>query len=409
MTAEKRENRLRLLFVAVAACLIYAVNGGIRSNYGIMLGGIMESSGLPYDSVSLAVAVAQLMFGVTQPVFGVLALKKSNGFVLCLGTILVAMGLLMTPACHAMWSLMLFFGFLLPAGFGALSFGVIMGTITPILGQKTAATVSGIVSASSGMGSVVLSPVINLMLETSGLWGCMIALAVLAICLIPVTIWLSRAKGTDAAQKGGAVRIGQMLKTAFSTRSYYLLLFAFFTCGFHMAIIETHLFSNMTSAGIADSTASYLFSLYGLTTIIGSVITGALGSRFPMKWVAGVTFTSRILIIGGFLLMPKTIPTFAAFSLLLGLTGAATVPPVSGMTGKLFGAASLGTLFGILFVAHQLGSFFSSWLGGISITATGSYTTIWLVSGALALLAGCACFMVKEPEAFKGGETQRGL
>lgn len=166
-----------------------------------------------------------------------------------------------------------------------------------------------------------------------------------------------------------------------------------------MAIIETHLFSNMTSEGIADSTASYLFSLYGMTTMLGSVITGALGSRFPMKWVAGVTFTSRIFIIGGFLLMPKTVPAFAAFSLLLGLTGAATVPPVSGMTGKLFGAASLGTLFGILFVSHQLGSFFSAWLGGISITATGSYTTIWLVSGVLALLAGCACFMVKEPKA----------
>lgn len=399
MTMEKRENRLRLLFVAMAACLIYAVNGGIRSNYGIMLGGIMESSGLAYDSVSLAVAVAQLMFGVMQPVFGVLALKRSNGFVLCLGTILVAAGLLMTPACHDLWSLMLFFGFLMPAGLGALSFGIIMGTITPILGQKTAATVSGVVSAGSGMGSVVLPPLIHRMLEISGLRGCMIALAAPVICLIPVSIWLSRAKQADAAEKGGAVRVGQMLKTAFSNRSYALLLFAFFTCGFHMAIIETHLFSNMTSEGIADSTASYLFSLYGMTTMLGSVITGALGSRFPMKWVAGVTFTSRIFIIGGFLLMPKTVPAFAAFSLLLGLTGAATVPPVSGMTGKLFGAASLGTLFGILFVSHQLGSFFSAWLGGISITATGSYTTIWLVSGVLALLAGCACFMVKEPKA----------
>lgn len=397
MTAQRRENRLRLLFVAAAACLIYAFNGGIRSNYGIMLGGIIENSGLTYDSVSLAVAVAQLMFGVMQPVFGVLALKKTNAFVLCLGTILVAAGLIMTPACHDLWSLMLFFGFLMPAGFGALSFGIIMGTVTPILGQRTAAAVSVIVSASSGMGSVVLSPVINLMLENSGLRGCMMALAVPVLCLIPISIWLSRAKEADAAEKGGAVRVGQMLKTAFSTRSYGLLLFAFFTCGFHMSIIETHLFSNMTSAGLADSTASYLFSLYGLTTMIGSMIMGALGSRFPMKWIAGVTFTSRMFIIGGFLILPKTIPTFAAFSLLLGLTGAATVPPVSGLTGKLFGASSLGTLFGILFVAHQLGSFFSAWLGGISITATGSYTAIWLASGVLALFAGCACFMVKEP------------
>lgn len=398
MTTEKRNNRLTILFIAIAASLIYAINGGIRTNYGIMLGGIAENSGLAYDTVSFVVAVAQLMFGVMQPIFGFLALKKSNGFVLCLGTILVAAGLVMTPVCTNVWSLTLFFGLVMPAGFGALSFGIIMGAVTPALGQKTAAAVSGVVSASSGMGSVVLSPVINLMLENFGLWGCMIALTIPTVCLFPVSVWLSRARETDIEEKAGEITIGQMLKTAFSTKSYYLLLFAFFTCGFHMAIIETHLFSNMTSAGIPDSTASYLFSFYGITTMIGSVITGALGSRFQMKLIAGITFTSRLFIIGGFLILPKTVFTFAAFSLLLGLTGAATVPPVSGMTGKLFGVSALGTLFGILFVAHQLGSFFSSWLGGISITATGSYTTIWLVSGTLALLAGCACFLVKEPK-----------
>ncbi len=395
---EKRKNsQLKILFIAIAACLIYALNGGIRSNYGIMLGGLVENTGLSYDTLSFVVALAQLMFGVTQPIFGILALKKSNAFVLSLGTILVAIGLIMTPACTNMWSLILFFGVIMPAGFGALSFGIIMGAITPILGQKTAATVSGIVSASSGMGSVVLSPIINLLLKSFGIWGCMIALTIPTICMIPISVWLSKAREINEAKNDKETTIGQMLKNAFSTKSYYLLIFAFFTCGFHMAIIETHLFSNMTSMGIANSTASYLFSLYGITTMIGSVITGVLGSRFKMKWVAGITFVSRLFIVGGFLLLPKTVFTFATFSLLLGLTGAATVPPVSGMTGKLFGTHSLGTLFGILFVAHQLGSFFSSWLGGISITATGSYTIIWSVSAVLAFLAGCACFMVKEP------------
>lgn len=397
MTTERKTSRLTILFITMAACLIYAIGGGIRSNYGIMMGDIIESSGLSYDLVSFVVAVAQLMFGVMQPIFGILVLKKSNGFVLCLGTIFVATGLIVTPACTDMWSLMLFFGFLMPAGFGALSFGIIMGAVTPALGEKTAAAVSGVINASSGMGSVVLSPIINLMLESSGLWGCMIALTIPTVCLIPVSIWLSRARKTDVIEKDETITIKQMLKTAFTTKSYYLLIFAFFTCGFHMAIIETHLFSNMTSAGIADSTASYLFSFYGITTMLGSVITGALGSRFRMKWIAGITFVSRLFIIGGFLLLPKTVITFAAFAMLLGLTGTATVPPVSGMTSKLFGPACLGTLFGILFVSHQLGSFFSSWLGGISITVTESYTAIWLVSGVLALLAGCACFMVKEP------------
>lgn len=397
MPRKRKNNQLTILFIAIAASLIYAINGGIRSNYGIMLGGLAENSGLTYETVSFVVAVAQLMFGIMQPIFGVLALKKSNGFVLSLGTVLVAAGLIMTPVCTNMWGLMFFFGFIMPAGFGALSFGIIMGAVTPALGQKMAATVSGIVSASSGMGSVVLSPVINLMLDNFGLWGCMIALTIPTICLIPISLWLSRAKETNGAKDDREITINQMLKTAFSNKSYYFLIFAFFTCGFHMAIIETHLFSNMTSMGIMDSTASYLFSFYGITTMIGSVIAGALGSRFQMKWIAGITFISRLFIIGGFLLLPKTVFTFATFSLFLGMTGASTVPPVSGMTEKLFGSASLGTLFGILFVAHQFGSFFSSWLGGISITVTESYITIWMISSILAFLAGCTCFMVEEP------------
>jgi predicted MFS family arabinose efflux permease len=123
-----------------------------------------------------------------------------------------------------------------------------------------------------------------------------------------------------------------------------------------------------------------------------------LGSKFKMKWIAGVTFTSRLFIIGMFLLLPKTLINFGIFAALLGLTGSATVPPISGLTEKLFGPARLATLFGLLMVSHQIGSFFSAWLGGICITATGSYTLIWLMSGCFSVLAGFACYMVEEPE-----------
>lgn len=400
--SQKKTRMLTIIFIAAAACLIYAINGGIRSNYGILLSGVTKFSGVEYASVSFVFAVAQLMFGITQPVFGVLALKKSNAFVLCLGTVMAVIGLMIIPLCTSMWSLMIFLGILMPSGLGALSFGVVMGAITPVLGQKTAATVSGLVSASSGLGSVVLSPLLNLMLTKSGLWGCMIALGVPTAFLIPISIWLSKAgQGTAVTAENHDLSVKRMIAEAFQSRSYLLLLFAFFTCGFQMAIIETHLYSHMTSQGLSDSIAAYLFSIYGVTTMVGSVITGVLSSKFKMKWVAGVTFSLRLFIIGAFLALPKTLLNFGVFAALLGLTGSATVPPISGLTGKLFGPARLATLFGLLMVSHQIGSFFSAWLGGVCITATGSYTLIWLVSGCLAILAGVACFLVKEPEAAK--------
>lgn len=401
MPSTKERSFLSIIFVTILACLLYGITSGIRSNYGIILGGIIKNSGLSYDTVSFVIAISQLMFGLLQPFFGILALKKSNAFVLCLGSILVVCGLVLMPFSKNLWNLLLSLGILMPSGFGAISFGIIMGAITPILGQKAAAAVSGIISASSGIGSVILSPVINFMLEKFTFLDCMLALAIPTICLIPISIKLTQMKAIETIVVEKSNSIYSMLKAAFVCKSYYLLLFAFFTCGFHMAIIETHLFSHMITAGLSSSTAAYLFSIYGITTTLGSIFTGALCSHFSMKYVGGITFILRLFIIVGFILLPETVSSFAAFALLLGFTGAATVPPVAGMTNKLFGPACLGTLFGILFVSHQLGSFCSSWLGGISITLTNSYTSIWIASGLLSFLAGCACFIVKEPKNIK--------
>lgn len=146
-----------------------------------------------------------------------------------------------------------------------------------------------------------------------------------------------------------------------------------------MAIIETNLFSQIVALGIAENVAALCFSVYGIATVAGSLISGFFCSKVRMKWVVGSLYGSRAIWILAFLLLPKTIPTVIAFAILLGLTGAATVTPTSGIVGKLFGSENIATLFGIVFVAHQLGSFFSTWLGGLCLEATGGYTLIWCV------------------------------
>lgn len=397
MTTTKKSNLLTILLISLCACLIYAISSGIRSNYGVMLSAISENSGVSYSSVSFVLAVAQLTFGIMQPVFGILALRKSNSFVLCLGAILLAGGLLLIPACHSMASLLLFLGILMPAGTGALSFGIIMGAITPLLGEKKAATVSGLVSASSGLGSIILSPALQSLLAGKGLWSAMLFLSVPTLCLIPISIWLSKYSQTgqtEGTEKNVSLKV--LFLDAIQNRSYQFLMIAFFTCGFHMAIIETHLFTQITTYGFSEKTAAYAFSLYGITTMAGSVISGILCSKFRMKWVLGGFFGSRPFIILAFLLLPKNIVTIYLVAALLGFTGSSTVPPTSGLVGKLFGPAKLATLFGIVFVSHQVGSFFSSWLGGICVSATGGYTLIWCVSAVFSTVAAIVSFCVKE-------------
>jgi MFS family permease len=390
--------------IVAAACLLYAVSAGLRSVYGILLSTISAETGIAYASVSFALAVAQLAYGAAQPVFGVVALRKSSSFVLASGCILMASGLVMIPFCSAIWMLMLFLGILLPVGTGAVSFGIIMGTLTPKLGEKRAASVSGFVNASSGLGNIVFSPMIQSLFSSVGFKTTMFALSVLAVVLVPMSLWVGETKKEgrralgEETEEGGVV---VLLKKAARSKNYRFLMLGFFGCGFQMAIIETHLFSQILSYGVTDSLAAIAFSVYGVASVAGSLFSGFFSGRYKMKVVVGSLYGSRTLIVLTFLLLPKTFPLILAIAVFLGLTGAATVVPTSGLVGKLFGSKNLGTLFGLVFLCHQLGSFFSAWLGGVCVAATGGYTLIWCVSAALSVLASVVSFCIDEPEPIK--------
>ena len=375
---ERQAGRFSVFFVVLAVCLVYALGGGIRSNYGLMRSAIAGASGVDYAGISFVLAAAQLAFGVMQPVFGALALKTSNVFVL------------------------LYFGILMPAGLGAFSFGLIMGAVTPLLGEKRASAVSGIINASSGLGGILLALLLRGVLDRFGLWGAVIALCLPLVCLMPVLLLLRRADARQAGHKPPLLR--PLLEEAFHDRSYRLLSLAFFTCGFHMAIIETHLYTQFTGYGFSKQSVTYAFSIYGIATMAGSVVSGYLGSRFSMKTVLGCFYAFRTLWIVGFLLLPKSPASMYLFAILLGFTGMATVPPTSGLIGRRFGPAALGTLFGVAFLFHQMGSFVSAWVGGLTVTATGGYTLIWCIDAALCLAAAACAFRVTMPTGVKTEE-----
>ncbi len=402
MSTIRKNNLTSILLVTIAACMLYGLGGGIRSNYGVMLNAISESSGLPYSSVSFVLAVAQLVFGIAQPVFGIIALKKSNLFVMCCGILLMVTGLLIIPSCRSAWMLMLFLGIMLPAGTGAMSFGIIMGAITPRLPGNSASTVSGFVSASSGIGNIILSPAIQALIASGGLMGAMFFLSVPTLILLPVSLWLCRPKGADPQNKADspASKSDTSLKLLFldavRSRTYQFLMIGFFTCGFHMAIIETHLYTQITTYGLSEKTAAYAFSIYGIAAITGSILSGAACSRIQMKNVLGFLYGSRSVIILLFFIAPKTPLSIFVFIIFLGLTGSSTVPPTSGIVSRTFGAAKLATLFGIVFLFHQVGSFFSAWLGGVSILTTGSYIPIWFGSVFLSMIASFVSFRIIE-------------
>lgn len=208
------------------------------------------------------------------------------------GIILMAAGLIVTPFCGEMWSLLIFFGILLPAGTGALCFGIVMGALAPIIGEKRAAVASGIVQASAGVGDAVMSPLLQHLTDGFGVTVSMPVFSIPILLMLPVVFWLGAKKNkidksvsvqVEVNANAKKEKLSDILKSAFRDRTYWCLLIGFSTCGFHMSIIETHLFSQYVESGIPGTLASLTLTVYGIFTMLGAVITGFLGQKFRMK------------------------------------------------------------------------------------------------------------------------------
>ncbi|MDR1733012.1 MAG: MFS transporter [Synergistaceae bacterium] len=400
----------RVVLLTFAGVLIYAMSAGIRNNYGIMLHSIIDSSGTSFASVSFVLAVGQLIFGLVQPLFGIMAAKKGNVSVLVSGIALMLVGMVLTPLCKSIAPLILCLGFILPAGTGALSYGIIMGTLTPKIPPRSVSAVSGIVNASSGVGNTALSPVINSLIRTGGLMHGMLVLAVPLSLMLPVSLWMGKKdkkqvrSGENLSPSSSShlaedrVNIKAMFQRALKSKTYIYLMLGFFTCGFHMALITNHLPTQIRSFGFSPEAVAYAFSVYGVATIVGSVLSGSLCGKFKMKNVLGFYYGLRPITILLFLVVPKTLPTVTLFTALFGFSGAATVPPVSGIINRVFGAGSIATLYGLVFFVHQIGGFFGAWFAGICFEATKSYTAVWTAAIVFGIAASAVSLAIKETE-----------
>jgi predicted MFS family arabinose efflux permease len=232
--------------------------------------------------------------------------------------------------------------------------------------------------------------------------GAMWSLAALTLLALPLVGRLTRggavaipvATSTNSGTSGSGLRAA--LRSALGDRSYLLLHAGFFTCGFHIAFLVTHLPTEVDLCGLPPSVASWSLALIGLANIVGSLWTGHLVSLYRSKTILVVMYGSRAVLIAAYLLLPREPWVFYAFAIGLGLTWLATVPPTAGLVGKLFGVRYLGTLFGLTLLSHQTGGFLGAWLGGLAMARWGDYTWMWWADMALAALAALLNLPIRE-------------
>ena len=403
MSEQAKEQRLAtIVLITLVGCLISMINNGVRINYGLISTAIESYTGIAAASVSFAVAIAQLFYGFAQPVFGAIALKKrNNSFVLIVGALMLLAGFILIPLCRSAALLDLALGVLVGGGTGAMAFGIVMGAVTPILGEKRAAAVSGIINGAGGIGGSILSPFTQALKDAGGLRALMTCYAVLAAVITAICVWLltkERAvEKDDAAEKDDDTPILKQVGEAIRSREFLHAALAFFTCGFFMAIIETQLYPQLISLGLSGTVAALGFTIYGIFGMLGPVISGFLCVKTRCKWVVGTCYALRPVAVLLFFLMKPSVFSAYFFMIFLGLIGNSTVPPTSNLINKLYGVRKVGLLLGTAFVFHQIGSFISTWLGGI-LGASGQYRLLWILGSALAAGAAILCYTIKEPK-----------
>ena len=263
---------------------------------------------------------------------------------------------------------------------------------------------SGFVNAGGSLGQFVFAPLNQLLIASFGWMAAMWTMAVAALATIPIAGPLLTRRSPDSArtQQGtsgrapSALTLREQLAIASRDRSYWCLHAGFFTCGFHISFLVTHLPGEVKLCSLPASVAAGSLAIIGLANVAGSLMAGWAGGVMRMKWLLFAMYFSRAVAVAVYLAAPKTAVTFYLFAAVLGFTWLATVPPTAGLIGKLFGVRYLATLFGLATFTHQIGGFFGAWLGGKALTAFGDFSWMWYADIALALAAAFINLPIRE-------------
>ena len=396
MTQTRHVSTTTAVLFGVMACMLYGTGAGLRGNIGILLNPLADSTGLTYSQVSICIAVLQLLFGVCQPFLGMLATRTSNRFVLNLAVVFFLLSLLGMSVANSFPMLMLSLGIFMGIGTGAIAFGLVLTSAMRFVGEDRAMLISGMLNAAAGLCGFVLAPAMQSLLSSVGLVPTLYWLCLLIALLIPfVLLVTSRDKASVAASGNANNRKAMPLRQAFKNRTYFYLMGGFWTCGFHMVIIESHLFNEYVGDGIEANAASWAFSIYAVATIVGALLSGWLSSVMDKGLLLGFYYAFRAVWVLAFLfVMPHNLLFAVIFSIGLGMTGDATVSPTAGLLNSQFKLKDVATLMGFLFLGHQVGGFLSAWLGGVLLETTGGYTAVWLIDVVLCITASISSYRI---------------
>ncbi|WPZ32512.1 MFS transporter [Thalassobaculum sp. OXR-137] len=383
------------IVVIVAGCLIAMIGFGIRSAFGLFLEPMTLAKGWDRETFGLAMAIQNLLWGIGVPVAGMIADKFGPSRVLAVGAVVYTVGVWGMATADSSFELYLFGGVLTGLGVAFTAFSLAMAAMAKVVGPERRSLALGLGTAAGSFGQVVFSPLGQSFITVYGWESALLMLAASALFIIPLAFILP----SNTAAKGEVPSnqtFRQAMAEAGAHRGYILLTIGFFVCGFHVAFITVHFPSYVRDLGLDPAVGAYALALVGLCNIVGSFASGIAGQRWSKKYGLCTIYFARALVITALLLAPKTELTIYLFAGAMGVLWLSTVPLTTGIVAQVFGVRYMATLFGFVFLSHQLGSFAGIWLGGYLYDTTGSYDGVWWAGVALGLAAAVIHLPINE-------------
>lgn len=387
----------RVPVVIFCAAAIVTLAMGVRQAFGLFLPDMSTDLGIGRSSFGLALALQNLLFGLVQPFVGALGDRHGAGRVVAGGTLLYAAGLVAASMASSALGLHLSFGLMVGMALSATTFVVVLGAVGRVVPPEKRGMAFGIVTAGGSLGQFLVVPAGQLLIGELGWRMALVALAGLIAVMLVLAIGVA-GKPAAAAQRSGVPEqsMAQALREASGNRNFWLLNAGFFVCGFHVAFIATHFPPYLTDKGLGLAIGANALALVGLFNIFGSYLFGMWGDRWSKKGLLAALYALRSVVMVAFLIAPLTPASALMFAAAMGFLWLGTVPLTSGLVGQIFGMRYLSTLYGIVFLGHQVGSFFGAWLAGLMFDWTGSYDSIWVASVALGLIAALLHLPISE-------------